>query len=303
MKPTLTPLRYPGSKTRLLNYVERFLEKNEIFASEIIEPFAGTASISFGLLDKKLIESSTICEKDPMISSFWQAMKYSPDELIEGIRNINIDLETWHELKKYMLEDAPQKYGNVDIGLAFLFYNRTNYSGIVKGGPLGGKQQQSKYKLGCRFNKTQIIEKIEKLVPLLENVEIVNSDGLGLLSEYASKGPDDTKFFYIDPPYFNGGKTLYRYYFEKKEHIKLANILLDFHPPWLLSYDRSDFIKSLYSGYTESPIYMDYQANFLKRREKELLFSNKVIPPPTTSVNFKYIPELSFRIDSYPETA
>ncbi len=61
-------------------------------------------------------------------------------------------METWYEFRKYLAKDSTQKYKEIDLGVAFLFYNRTNYSEIIEAGPLGGKRQLSKYKMQCRFN-------------------------------------------------------------------------------------------------------------------------------------------------------
>jgi putative adenine-specific DNA methyltransferase len=41
--------------------------------------------------------------------------------------------------------------------------NRTNRSGILKAGVIGGKNQNGTYKIDARFNKNSIIERIKKL--------------------------------------------------------------------------------------------------------------------------------------------
>lgn len=294
MKPSVTPLRYPGGKSRLLGYVEKFLKSNEITSDCVYEPYAGTASISVGLLQKGIVDSAHICEKDPLIAAYWNAVKYHIDELVESVKAVEISMETWFAFKKYLSEDADKRFSVTELALAFLFYNRTNYSGIIKGGPLGGKSQKSPYKLGCRFNKSAIIEKLVSLNEVSENIHINAGDGLEFMVKESMNRPKESMFFYLDPPFYSAGKDLYRKFFNDEDHIKLANFLTGLESPWLLSYDDSEFIRNLYKEKNNGKIYTDYQSNFLKKSEGELLFSNRVIPPGSTVVNFRYSPSLSF---------
>jgi DNA adenine methylase len=296
MKPTVTPLRYPGGKSRLLGYVEKFLMLNHISPDIVCEPYAGAASISVGLLQRGIVNSAHICEKDPLIVAYWNAIKFHFDDFVESIKAVEVSMDTWFAFKKYLSEDSDKRFSVTELALAFLFYNRTNYSGIIKGGPLGGKSQKSKYKLGCRFNKTKIIEKLVGLNKIAENVQIIRGDGLEFMKEESRNMSWENKFFYVDPPFYRVGKDLYREFFKDEDHINLADFLADLESPWLLSYDDSDFIRNLYREKKNARIYTDYQANFLKKSESELLFSNRVIPPGSTSVNFKYLPALNFDV-------
>ena len=294
MKPTVTPLRYPGGKSRLLWYVENFLKSNHISPDIVCEPYAGAASISVGLIQRGIVNSAHICEKDPLIVAYWNAIKFHFDDFVESVKAVEVSMDTWCAFKKYLSEDADKRFSVTELALAFLFYNRTNYSGIIKGGPLGGKSQKSKYKLGCRFNKTKIIEKLADLEKVSDRILITRGDGLEFMKEESRNMPGLNMFFYVDPPYYKAGKDLYREFFKDEDHINLADFLADLESPWLLSYDDSDFIRNLYREKKNAKIYTDYQANFLKKSESELLFSNWVIPPGSTAVNFKYSPALSF---------
>jgi DNA adenine methylase len=173
---------------------------------------------------------------------------------------------------------------------AFLFLNRTSYSGIVKGGPLGGKKQESKYKIDCRFGIDNIINKIKYLYKFRQQVELSNLDGIEFIKEFTNKYTNS--LLYIDPLYFNAGKILYSFYFNTNNHGILANLLLDdkiIKTSWLVSYDDNEFIKSLYS---KKNIFCDkvpankykylprkYLISSKKRIVYEVLFSNKKIPP------------------------
>ncbi|MCL4480065.1 MAG: DNA adenine methylase [Candidatus Thermoplasmatota archaeon] len=284
MKPTVTPLRYPGGKTWILPYIKEFLRFHHMNLGTIVEPFAGSASVSIGLLKDNLADLAYICENDPLIFAFWESVLYRNNEFIESVRHLQITMDTWYDFKKYLEHDVKAKYDSIELGLAFLFYNRTNYSGIIKAGPIGGKRQLSKYTMQCRFNIDRIIKKIHELAELSDKVKIFFSDGIDFIRKFDRSVYESDVFFYIDPPYYNAGKVLYRNYFNDDDHSKLASILTEMETPWLVSYDESDFIYGLYTTSKSHYVYTDYQAGNLKRGMRELLFSNRKIPPIATEV-------------------
>ena len=279
MKPSFTPLRYPGGKSWLFEYVSAFLEFHDIHLGTVVEPFAGSASISVGLLKNKLADEAYICEKDPLISSFWDVALTANDELIENVRRLSVSISTWKKFKKYLRPDAVTRFSTMELATAFVFYNRTNYSGILKAGPIGGKRQESKYNIKCRFNKEYVCQKIATLDSLSGKIHVIRGDGIRFIREYSRRSHGEDQFFYIDPPYYDAGKVLYRNYFEVEDHIRLANTLEPLTEPWLLSYDDVDFIHHTYEGTKLQFVYSDRQAGNLRREVRELLLSNKEIPP------------------------
>jgi DNA adenine methylase len=283
MKPTVTPLRYPGGKTWLLPYINDFLKFHKIQLGTIIEPFAGSASVSVGLLKSGIADNAVLCENDPMIISFWKSALYSSEEFVELIKNTDISMDTWYEFKKYLANDAPTKYSDLEIGFAFLFYNRTNYSGIITAGPIGGRRQLSKYSIKCRFNPERIIKKVSQLSALNERIEIIHGDGNEYLRKFTGN-QEENIFIYVDPPYYDAGKVLYRKFFAIDDHMELEGILTHINSPWLASYDDVNFIRNLYKSSKSQYVYTDYQAGNLKRGSRELLLSNLKIPPITAKL-------------------
>ncbi len=272
------PLRYPGGKRLLLNYVEKFIESDGLSVKTIIEPYAGSAAISVGLLSKDKTLRAYINDSDQMIYAFWRTALNNNNELIEMVDSVEINLDTWLDYRKYLIENPLRKFNEKDIAMAFLFLNRTSYSGIVKAGPLGGKKQQSRYKIDCRFNKENIKKKIEQLQEFSSRLEISNMEGIEFMKETIKEIGD--VFIYADPPYYNVGKLLYNQYFDDKKHIQLADYLKQVEEqPWLLSYNANEFIMTLYSDQQMVPIYLDYHTGPYRRNIMEYLFSNRVIPP------------------------
>lgn len=286
MKPTVTPLRYPGGKTWLLPYVKDFLNYHNIQLGTIAEPFAGSASISIGLLSSGLANHAYLCESDPLLVAFWRSIFNNNSEFVESVKNLEVTMETWYDFKKFLAKDSAQKYKEIELALAFFFYNRTNYSGIIEAGPIGGKLQLSKYKMQCRFNVERMVKKIQKLSFLSDKVTIQLSDGVKFLKNLNESFERENVFIYIDPPYYGAGKVLYRNYFTDEQHKKLANVLSDITGyPWLVSYDDSEFIMNLYRRSMSQYVYTDYQAGNLKRGMRELLLSNLLIPPKVLNLN------------------
>ena len=151
----MNPLRYPGAKSKLFECIKTLIAKNELNGCTFYEPFAGSATLSWQLLDEGLISQAVINEKDPLLYHFWKSVFFHTDELVNLIKKTDINIDTWNECARYKEDAYLSDKETYQIGFAGLFLNRTNFSGILKAGPIGGKAQTSKYKLDCRFNKEQ----------------------------------------------------------------------------------------------------------------------------------------------------
>ncbi|ABO49415.1 D12 class N6 adenine-specific DNA methyltransferase [Desulforamulus reducens MI-1] len=275
----LSPLRYPGSKAILTNYISSVLEENYLTDCTIVEPYAGSAVVSLALLESLVAEKAILVERDPLVYSFWQSVFNHTYLLIEKIYNLPITIDTWNAFQIYRKCDNISSHTVVDLGLAGLFYNRTNFSGILKAGPLGGHNQSSQYKIDCRFNKHNIISQIERLSKFKNRVEVFFGDAMEFLKQNKKNFLKGNFFLYADPPYYLKGKSLYRYWYEHKEHKALAKFLLSSNCNWLVSYDDHAEIRKMYSNEISLiPVYFDYSLTS-PRRERELLISNLALPP------------------------
>lgn len=281
----VSPLRYPGSKAFLVDYLDDLLQENGLSGCTLCEPFAGSAIVSLELLKRETINHAVLVERDPLIYAFWKSVFSYTEALLERLERIPITLETWENLSTYRsteIVDAADLSENlvVTLGLAGLFLNRTSFSGILNAGPLGGKKQESRYTIGCRFNKERISAKIRSLADMSSRVTVHFGDALVCLGEL-TKSHNDNLFIYADPPYYCKGKNLYRYWYEYDDHRQLAEFMLSLEADWLVSYDDHEHIRELYRG---APgrwrVYIDYTAATLSRhRGSELLISNLPIPP------------------------
>lgn len=279
---TLTPLRYPGGKDKTYKHVKELVNLNK--CTTYIEPFAGGAGVAIRLLLNKDVNKIYINDYDYSIYSLWKSIINYSEELIAKIEETNITIEEWHK-QKFIQENYKNNdnYTELDIGFSTLFLNRTNRSGIIKAGVIGGKEQKGIYKLDCRFNKSDIINRITRIASCSKSIIISNKDAKDFIVQDIVN--TENSFTFFDPPYYLKGPGLYTNFYNHDDHVQLAETIntnmVQNH--WILTYDISEEIKELYK--TKSPIkyYLNYSIA-KPSKGQEYMFSN-----PKTSINYNYL--------------
>jgi DNA adenine methylase len=274
MTKFLNPLRYPGSKAAFVDQFSDYIRANGLSGRQIVEPYAGSASISLGLLLNKTVSSAVLIERDPLIYSFWYCVFFRTDEFVAAINDVEVSLKTWHAFDLYRNLDNLDGNDLLHLGLAGLFFNRTNFSGVIHAGPIGGQTQGSDYAVDCRFNKSDLIKRIRAASRLSDKVEIHFGDAVETLRN-ANNSDNSDRFFYIDPPYYKQGKKLYRYHYNDTAHKLLATTLAAAQYPWILSYDNHHVIEHHYENFHRITKDFRYSSRVAKN-EKELLITNIV---------------------------
>ena len=272
---SLSPLRYPGSKNKTYNYIKYLVTLNN--CDTYIEPFVGGGSVAIKLLLNKDIKSIMINDYDKAIYAFWYSVLNHTDELIELIKNTEITIEEWHKQKAI---NKNKEYNNnlLEIGFSTLFLNRTNRSGILKAGVIGGLNQTGNYKLDCRFNKLSIITKIQNVAKCKNNIKLYNKDAEDFIRQNISKTKNSLTF--LDPPYFNKGPELYVNFYNQENHKNLANTIKStlFKKKWILTYDKVSEIEKLYSAFNKVEYYLNYSAGKQTRGIEFMFFSKETFP-------------------------
>jgi DNA adenine methylase len=247
MTMSLSPLRYPGGKSKIYGRVKNLIESNSLCDKTYVEPFAGGFGIGIGLLRDDIVRTVVLNDFDSHIYHFWYAVLYQTDALLEKIADTPITLEERDWQKKVYRDDTADE---VSDGFATLFLNRVNFSGVIKGGPLGGLSQSSEYKIDCRFNKTEIAKKIEQIALLRDRIKLYNCDASELITLHL-QGRISSSFFNIDPPYVKKGHKLYTNYFKEEDHRRLKGIITEYlgDTYWIVTYDDCDLIRDIYKDY------------------------------------------------------
>lgn len=311
MTKTVTPFRYPGGKAKLAPVVEEILKANNLEGCAFYEAFAGGAGLGLELLKKGKINWLILNDMDDAICSFWSAALNLPWRMIEKIMTTPIDIAEWERqsdiyegkfIPKGSLEDRV-----LAKGFSALFLNRVNFSGIIQGGVIGGKEQTGTYKMDCRFNRKELATRILDIFEMRERIFIIKTDvlngffkvceakvgnfyvnNLRIVDPYylgdiekslaLSESPEsslDRAFFYFDPPYYEKGKTLYRHFFTPEQHEKFAELLKSSQIPyWALSYDNCEEVQRLWGEYTSIPVKLNHSVKN-KGKQEELMFFSK----------------------------
>jgi DNA adenine methylase len=283
MPETINPLRYPGAKRTLVNYIDNLLLANNLQGCCFIEPYAGSAAVGLELLQRNVIRSLLLCEKDILIYAFWKSVFTLTDALCEKILETSISIETWHQLIPYRQIKHINQDSLLELGFAGLFFNRTNFSGILNANPIGGINQTSQYSIDCRFNKPRIISVIQRLAEYRGNVEIYCNDAIAFMQTQNARFLQENCFAYFDPPYYEKGSKIYRHFYTNQDHIALSRYVSEIrHLDWIISYDDAPFICGLYgeTGAQYRPFFLDYScASKIRTQGQELLISNLPLPP------------------------
>jgi len=248
MAKSLSPLRYPGGKSKIYEKVKTLIMSNGYNDRVYVEPFAGGFGIGIGLLCENIVPSAILNDIDTHIYHFWCSVLNDTENLLRLITDTPITIEE-RERQKRNYRDV-----NADPltdGFATLFLNRVNFSGVIKGGPIGGLDQSGTYKIDCRFNKEDLKSKIETIAGLKNRMKLYNKDAGHLIrmSILKMKSP---MFLNIDPPYVVKGSRLYTNYFTDNDHINLQRVItkhLSDEYPWIITYDDCPLIRDLYNEY------------------------------------------------------
>ena len=238
-----SPLRYPGGKSVMTNFFVDLFHRNGLQNIVYAEPYAGGAGAAINLLLNGHVNNIIINDANIGIYSFWNALINESNRFIQTINTIPVTLPEWYKQRTILQESTEP---SLELGVATFFMSRTNRSGVIFGGPIGGsteeKQNNAKYKIDCRFNKQDLIHRLETIAENRKRIRVTNEDALVFLRQL-----DEDVFVYLDPPYFVKGKSLYMNHYSRSDHERLSLYLQNEAPfNWVLSYDDVPQIRKMY---------------------------------------------------------
>jgi len=275
-----SPLRYPGGKNKLAKFITLICEGNNI-NGHYVEPYAGGASVALYLLLENKVNRITINDIDPSIYAFWHSVLYDTENLCQLIKNTKVTLENWHKCKQ--VQENKQSASLLALGFSTFFLNRTNISGIIDAGIIGGLKQTGPYKLDCRFNKVELLKRINTIAARKSDITLLNLDAIDLINKIKKESFNSNTIFYFDPPYYLKGKSLYLNYYDHDDHTqvsKLIKTIKNIH--WIVSYDNTPKIIELFKFAQQKFTYeMYHTANSARKGEEVLFFSDSLKLPLT----------------------
>lgn len=271
-----SPLRYPGGKSRLVDLIKSIIEQNDLKGGTYIEPFSGGAAIALALAIDGYMERIVINDYDRSIFAFWYSILHYTDAFIDKICNTPLSLKEWHTQRIIQLDK--QNTDLFGLGFSTFFLNRTNRSGILKAGVIGGLNQTGPYKIDARYNKEKLIERIRIIAQHKSKFILHNENAIKLLRRY--RNISRKNLIYLDPPYYEKGRELYVNFFKESDHIELSKTIQQRdNMNWVITYDNHSFINNLYTNAKSLTYTLPYSAG-INKHGIELLFckQNIIIP-------------------------
>jgi len=273
-----SPLRYPGGKAPFAPFIAEVMRKNDLIGGHYLEPYAGGAGVALELLFHGHTSHIHINDADPAVYAFWISVTMHSRALLNLLEATPITIEEWFKWRAVLRGEV--KASMVERGFATLFMNRTNRSGILKAGVIGGKNQDGEYKLNVRFKKDVVTARIQEIAKRAQNITVYCEDSLQLLKRCSEFLPKQS-LIYLDPPYYVKGKGLYRNYYEHDDHVAIAKKLQQksFKWPWVVSYDNTEEICAMYKLSQSLSYGLNYTAQRRYVGNEVMFFSQNLVVP------------------------
>lgn len=277
-----TPLRYPGGKARFAPFISSLMECNDLKGGHYLEPYAGGAGAALELLFHGHASHVHINDLDPAVHAFWTCAKDHTGALIDLLKATPVNMDEWYKWRSILRDEVEASL--LERGFATLFLNRANRSGILKGGVIGGKNQDGPYKIDARFNKDDLSRRIQKIGEYANSISVYNEDALALLKRCNQFLPKRS-LIYLDPPYYVKGQGLYRNFYAHEDHLAIARKLQSrqFNRSWIVSYDDTPEICEMYN----SSAVLKYGLNYTAQTQytgKEVMFFGKTVEIPEQKI-------------------
>jgi DNA adenine methylase len=281
-----SPLRYPGGKACLTNFITELAVLNGVYGGVYVELYAGGAGAALNMLFNGIFRSIHINDFDYHVYSLWYSILNHSEDFASRILETEVCIDEWHR------QQAIYKQGKsaniIDLGFATFFLNRTNRSGIIfKAGPIGGIDQTGNYKIDVRFNKDDLIRRIQKIASYRDKIKLSNLDAVEIIQNIKTHHPTTEEIFlYLDPPYYKKGKFLYLNNYNHADHLRLSHAVSNLDDvKWLISYDNTIEIKEMYKNFRMSSFDLNYTLQSKKFGSELLVFSENLRTSKNIKVN------------------
>ena len=278
-----SPLRYPGGKNKLSAFIAKICIDNNI-NGHYIEPYSGGASVALFLLIEGFVQKITINDRDRSIYAFWHSVINKTNQLCELIENAELSIEEWKKQKA--VQSNKKKADLLELGFSTFYLNRTNRSGIINAGVMGGIKQTGNYLMDCRFNKTELIQRIKNIASHKKNIRLYKKDAVKLIDKIELEAQNDNIVFYFDPPYYLKASTLYMNHYKDENHKKVSDKIKSIQNiKWIVSYDNVPEIQELYAECPKKEFSFKHTAYEIREGKEIMFFSENIEQPEIVNWN------------------
>lgn len=252
-----SPLRYPGGKGKIANFLKLVFVTNKFVGLEYVEPYAGGASVALSLLYEDYASHIHINDLNRSVHAFWHCVLERPDELCALIEDTPVTMAEWHSQRLVQSQPDPDE---LKLAFSTFFMNRTNRSGIIEGGVIGGKDQGGEWSLDARYNRQDLMQRIKRVARFRSRITLTRLDAAQLLRERLASAPNRA-LVYLDPPYYVKGDGLYEDFYLHEHHEEIRTLVNQLSDPWVVSYDAAPQILTMYGAATSIRYSLSYSAN------------------------------------------
>jgi len=273
-----TPLRYPGGKGKLAAYVKRLITTNRLSDGEYAEPYAGGAAIALELLFHEYVSHIHINDISRPVYAFWRSVLEHPEELCRLVHDTPRTVDAWDEQKHILANE--KEHDVLAVGFAMFFLNRTNRSGILNAGIIGGRNQTGPWKMDARYNAKELIHRIQAIARMRSRIHLTRMDALKFVRSGVKHWPANT-LIYLDPPYYVKGRDLYYHFYKHEDHEHVARLVQDEirEQKWIVSYDNVPAIRDLYEDRRRIIYGIGYSARSAREGSEVMFFSDSLEIP------------------------
>lgn len=282
-----SPLRYPGGKGKLASFMEYMIDQLGHRGGTYIEPFAGGAGIAMELLLRNVVSRIVINDYDKAVWSFWKAILTETDRFVEEIRTVSLTVAEWQKQHEILVTQN-DKY-SFELGFAAFYLNRTNRSGIIKGGVIGGQEQAKDWKMDVRFKREELVTRIQRIAARKKDIKLYNKDVNSFIKNYIPLY-EENALIYFDPPYFRKGQQLYMNFFNYKDHVRIEQEIREHvNCDWIITYDYEPQIEEIYYNYNLRLYDLNYSVSTKRKANELMIFKDGIFIPSDEELNSKKI--------------
>ena len=282
-----SPLRYPGGKGKLASFMEYMIDQLGHRGGTYIEPFAGGAGIAMELLLRNVVSRIVINDYDKAVWSFWKAILTETDRFVEEIRTVPLTVDEWQKQHEILVTQN-DKY-SFELGFAAFYLNRTNRSGIIKGGVIGGQEQAKDWKIDVRFKREELVTRIQRIAARKKDIKLYNKDVNSFIRNYVPLY-EENALIYFDPPYFRKGQQLYMNFFNYKDHVRIEQEIRErVNCDWIITYDYEPQIEEIYHNYNLRLYDLNYSVSTKRKANELMIFKDGIFIPSDEELNSKKI--------------
>jgi DNA adenine methylase len=272
-----TPLRYPGGKNKLSGFIKLIFEQNNLLDGHYVELYAGGAGIAINLLTRGYASCIHLNDANPAIYAFWHSVINQPEALCKAIHDVEITMKEWQRQKAIL--DFPASHSPLEVGFSIFFLNRINRLGILWGGSADGVNQDCHWKLDARFDKVDLIRRIEWIALYRSQIHLYNQNAADFIKTVLPVLPGKT-LIYIDPPSFVKGRRLYENHNLHNDHVSIAELVKEhITQHWIVSCDNNPEIIEMYKDYPTTICDFNHNVRHHSKDSEVMFFSKKLIIP------------------------